>query len=87
MVLRRPSIDEQSGGNEQAPRNHHRNAKLGLANAIVLSSKPPVYTIVQRRADLCAEKEANAQGNIVQAAFADGFLIFVRPEDWKGRQD
>ena len=87
MGLGGPAVDEQAGGNQEAAGSHERNAEFGPADVVVPALEDAVDFIVQGRADLRAEEEADAERDVVQAADAGGFPVAGGPEGGKGGEN
>ena len=87
VSLSSPSVDKQASRNHEATRDHEGDAKLGAANMIVPSLQLAVDPIIERRAHLRTEEEADAQRNVVQAADAGGFPITGGPEGGEGGEN
>jgi len=73
-----PAVYEEPYGNQNASRNHQRNAKLRPADTTITSLETTVNAIIQRRADLCAQEEAESKRNVVETANADRLIVVLR---------
>lgn len=86
LCLSCPPINKETCGNEERPRYHQRNPKFWLPNSIIALLHGSIYTILARSTDLCPEKEANAEGDVVQSTYPYTFAIFPCPERGKCRE-
>lgn len=62
--LCRPTVEEETDGDEEGAGDHKRNAKLRSAGPVACF-EAAIDDIIQRPADLCAEEEPNAERNVV----------------------
>lgn len=87
-VLSCPAVDEETGGREEGREGEEGDAELGASDAVVAGFEMPVDAVVEGGADLGAEPEAQAQGDVVEAADAGGLVVVGRvgPEGWEGRE-
>ena len=86
VVLRRPTVQKEADGHEQAPGNHERNTELRLADAVVALLQLLVYTVVDRCRDLRAEEESHSERDIIKTANTDRFVIPCLPQHWECRK-
>lgn len=84
-----PAVDEEADGGAEGGDGEEGSAELGAAGVVVLAFEAAVDSVVERRADLRAQPEAEAEGDVVEAADANGFVVvgWAGPEGWEGGQD
>ena len=87
LFLRGPAVEEDANRQDRGARNHERDAEFGLADAVVAFLEDLIDVVVYGGADLSAEKEPEAEGNVVETADADGFVVDVLPEAREGGED
>lgn len=83
MRLRGPRVDEDADGEEDGARDEHGDAEFrsaGTAVGDVASLEGGVDAVLQRRADLSAQEEAEAEGDVVEACDAGAFVVLVGPQ-------
>lgn len=87
MVLGGPAVEEEAYRQDGGAGDHEGDAKLGLAGGVVAALEGLVDVVVDRGADLGGEEEAEAEGDVVEAADADGFVVDALPEAGEGGED
>ena len=87
LVLGCPAVDEEAGRDEKRAGDHEGDAEFGAPCPVVPFLKPAVYAIVDRRAYLRSQEEPDAEGDIVQAADADAFVVAGFPQYGEGGED
>ena len=86
--LRAPAVDEEADGDEHRSRHHQRHAELAAADAVVLGFEALVDAVCGEGGDLRADEEADAEGDVVEAADADALVVGrAGPESREGGQD
>lgn len=87
VVLGGPAVDEEAGGDEGGAGDHEGDAELGAAGVVVFLLQLSVDAVVDGGADLGAEEEAEAEGDVIEATDADGFVVSEFPEAGEGGED
>ena len=87
VVLSGPAVEEEADGEDGGAGDHERDAEFGFAGASVALLERLVDVVVDRGADLGGEEEAEAQGDVVEAADADAFVVDALPEAREGGED
>ena len=87
LGLGRPAIPEEADRDAQGAGDHERDAEFGLADTTVAALERAIDAVLRWGADLRAEEEAHAEGDVVQAADADGLVVNAGPEPGEGQQD
>lgn len=87
VVLGGPAVDEEADGDEEGAGDHEGDAELGAAGVVVFLLQPSIDAVVDGGADLGAEEEAEAEGDVIEAANADGFVVSEFPEGGEGGED
>ncbi|KAK1244756.1 hypothetical protein MKX08_004385 [Trichoderma sp. CBMAI-0020] len=88
--LGRPRVDEDADGQENGAGDEHGHAELwpaGPAVGHVAALEGGVDAVLQRRADLGAQEEAEAERDVVEARDAGALAVLGGPERGEGRQD
>lgn len=83
LVLGGPAVDEEAHGDEDGAGDHHGDAVLGAAEALASVAEIAVLergvdAVLQPGADLGAQEEAQAEGDVVEAADAQGLAVAAR---------
>ena len=87
-VLGAPAVDEKAGGHEQGGREHEGDAEFGAALVSVARFEGAVDPVGEWGAELGAEEESDAETDVVQAAYADAFVVAGGgPEGGEGGQN
>ena len=86
-MLCRPAVDEKAGRDEDRAGDHEWNAEFGTSLPSIFLLELSVNAIVDRGADLRPQEAPDAEGDVVEAADADAFLVAGFPEEGKGRED
>lgn len=87
--LGRPAVDEDADGQQDGAGDEHRHAELWTARSAVghvAALEGGVDAVLQRRADLGAQEEAQAQRDVVEACDAGALVVLVGPERGERRQ-
>lgn len=88
--LRGPAVDEDADGQKDGAGDEHRHAELwpaGPAVGDVAALEGGVDAVLQRRADLGAQEEAEAEGDVVEACDAGALVVLVGPQRGERRED
>jgi hypothetical protein len=87
MVLSGPAVEEEAYRQDSGAGDHEGDAELRSAGSVVALLEGLVDVIVDGGADLGGEEEAEAEGDVVEAADADGFVVDALPEAGEGGED
>lgn len=79
LELGGPAVHDEADGHEDGAGDHHGDAVLGAAGAAVPPLERHVDAVLQRRADLGAHEEAEAEREVVEPADAEGLAVAVGP--------
>lgn len=85
-ALRGPAIEQEANGRDEQTRQQHRHSVLWPRLAACLLLKDAVEIVHRRPAQLGAEDLACANGDVVQTADGNGFVVHGRVEGGVARE-
>lgn len=82
-----PTVYEESNGDKNCPWNHEGNTEFWFSNVVVAFLQFAINSVINGRANLCAEEEADTERYVVEPPNPSGFVIHLLPHAWERGKD